>query len=189
MDFEKILKQIDTLLTPAPEGVAMDAEAFTKYAKEQVEKAQADTQAGKAELAKTRLTALKAEVERLSKFEYKAGELPMVKVFTDPAQYPTTETTIATPPASSTPGGPGWGATAKGIQDDLAKLTQLVEKLVQPAVEEPKPEPEAPATEAPVAKSEDKPAESSWAGWSADIAKGLEPSEPEWGYDPPSLRN
>ena len=64
----------------------------------------ADVEAGRAELAKSRLAALKAETAKIEKYAFRDGELPSVSVFTDPAQYSNTEASAspAAQPEAST---------------------------------------------------------------------------------------
>jgi hypothetical protein len=95
MDFDKLQKEVAALIEPAKPATEtakkMSVADFGLYAQEQVEKAKAEATSGKNDLAKQRLVALKSEVEKIGKFEFKAGELPAVVVYKDPEQLETTE--------------------------------------------------------------------------------------------------
>lgn len=98
----------------------MDLEEFSAYALEQLKKAASDVDPA------ARLAHLAENVDNVKKFEFTDGELPSVSVFRDPAQYPTTDSTVSGMP-SQTVGNhyaQNPGDIMKSLEADVAELTK-----------------------------------------------------------------
>lgn len=130
MDFSRLHAEVDALLkstaTPEPapvvaatgEGTKMDAAQFAVYASEQVAKAQAEAAEGKSDLAKSRIEALSAEVEKVTKFAFAPGELPAVSVFKAADQ--TTHQEASAPQGETAPDAQAWVQKSKEMGEFLA---------------------------------------------------------------------
>ena len=183
MDFDKLSKELDAVLNAAPPAETpaaepaekkMTAKEFGAYAKEQVEKAKGEAAKKKPEAAKKRLTALKGEVDKITKFAFKDSELPSVVIYKDEEQLDTTETEIS--PTSQQVGEYGW--TAKS-----AEFGQFLSQMITDLGSN-RPQDGAPAEGK--GKGEETPAPEAWP---TDLAKCIKPSRADkdtdyqWGAD------
>jgi hypothetical protein len=182
MDLEKLQKEIAALTAApttkaepkAPETQKMDAAAFSKYADEQVTKAKAEADAGKADLSKARILALKTEVDKVAKFEFRANELPTVTLYHDPDQLTTTETEVS--PTSNQPDGrSNWTAKMAGFGKLLAETLGDLTPNTPPGKE--------------TKKVEEKPTVTVEDDWPTDLAAAVRKSARDddkdyhWGRD------
>jgi hypothetical protein len=178
MDFDKLSTEIDNLLAPParkdePTTKKMDSKDFAAYAKEQVGLAKAEAAKKKPELAKKRLTALKDEVTKISKFDFKPGELPVVTVYKDPEQLDTTETEQSVEGlARNEPSGENnWVAKADAFGNYLeSTLKELTARDPKPKDGE-KPEEETPEGE--LAQKGAKGAKKDDTKWPTDLTRGI----------------
>lgn len=218
MSFDKLQKQVAALLAPvratqtkAEETKRMTAAEFATYAEEQIQKARKESESGKVDLSKRRLTALQSEVTRLAKFEFKPSELPAVTVYKDPEQLETTEEERSiSSGGNSEPAANHWTAKAQELAKHLAEaLGELSNRPTdknqgggekpgeeQPPTKDPKEGEQAPAGDPPQ-KPEKKEASSFVEAdreheWPRDLAKSLQPSardkdaDYDWGKDAPA---
>lgn len=140
MDFSKLKTEVEALLVakaePAVEDTTpMTAEQFAAYASEQVTKAQAEADAGDIEVATTRVTALATEVDKVTKFEFKPGELPAVSIFKDPFQK--SPEVLATPAGESTPAASNWVAKASEFGSLIGAALDSLKPAAAPTVDAP----------------------------------------------------
>lgn len=191
MDFDKLAKEVQALIEnkakpaeePAPTAKQMSAKEFGVYAQTQVEKARKENEAGKIDLAKQRLVALQSEVEKVSKFEFKASELPSVTVYKDPEQLETTETEVSVQGQISQPDGQS-NFTAKSAEFGKF-LAKTIEELSgnRPADRKNKEQ-----------RAEDEFAAADDVEWPDDLAKCVKKSrrdqdkDYDWGVDPRGVR-
>jgi hypothetical protein len=123
MEFSKLQNEVAALLASAVTK-QMSAEEFAAYAGEQVQKAADEAAGGHQDRATARLTALQGQVEAITKFEFKPGELPSVTIYKDPWQ--TTHATVSTPSGDTASGSQHWIAKAANFRN---VLTAALDKL------------------------------------------------------------
>jgi len=194
MDFDKLSKELDACLSeeaateqPAAEPAEkkMTAKEFGVYAKEQVEKARKDAAAKKPEVAKKRLGALKAEVDKITKFEFKPGELPNVVIYKDEEQLDTTETEVS-PTYQQADGKTNWTAKSASFGN---YLEQMIKELGSNRPQD-KPGAAASSTAAAGAEAGAEGGDAAVPEWPTDLAKCIKPSRADkdtdyqWGSDP-----
>lgn len=150
----------------------MDLEQFSEYALEQLKKAASD------EDPASRLAHLAENVDNVKKFEFTDGELPSVTVFRDPAQYPTTDSTVSGMP-SQTVGNmysQNPGDIMKSLEADVAELSKSEDAAEEGEGE--KPADEEVAKEATPAASTKHDAQ----GWPLDM-NDVKDGDLKWGSD------
>lgn len=191
MDFDKLQAEVQALIQaatptkkadekPSAETRKMTAEQFGAYASEQVEKAKADAQAGRQDAGKRRLTALKAEVDKIAKYAYRDGELPTVTVYKDEEQKDTTEQELQL--GDNQPDGQSnWTAKSRAFGQVLESMLKELSAAGGGKPQEPKPGEPKPTDPKPSPEAETE--------WPDDLAKCIKPSRRDqdadynWGKD------